>query len=175
LEVERRGAWAVGGHLSVVSWLTARLKVGFSRASQQVKLARALRSMPVTSRAMGEGELSSEAVGMLVGAREAAPEAFSEAEPMLVDAAGVLPARQFRAAIAYWRRAADASAAEERARHINEGVTCTSPHDRGEGPHRRRSGPGVGTEFMTALRAVQDGWARGGVDDGSAPRAGPMP
>jgi hypothetical protein len=146
VEVDRRGAWAVDGHLSVVFVAHRQIQGGVSRASQQVKLVRALRSMPVTSRAMGEGELSSEAVGMLIGTRDAAPEAFSEAEPLLLDAAGVLPARQFRAVIAYWPQVADASAAEERARYVYEGVTCTSPHDRGDGRHRRRSGPGVGTE-----------------------------
>ena len=30
-EVERRAAWAVDGHLSVVSWLAARVRLGFSR------------------------------------------------------------------------------------------------------------------------------------------------
>ncbi len=100
VEVERRGVWAVDGHLSAVSWLAARLRVGFGRASQQVKLSRALRSMPLTSRALGEGELSSEAVGLLVDARQAAPEAFSDAEGMLVDAASALAARELRVAIA---------------------------------------------------------------------------
>ena len=99
VEVERRGTWAIDGHLSVVSWLAARLRVGFARASQQVKLSRALRSMPVTSGALGDGELSSEALGLLVGARQAAPEAFGEAEGMLVDAAVALPARELKVAI----------------------------------------------------------------------------
>lgn len=58
--------------------------------------------MPVTSRSLGDGELSSEAVGLLVDARQAAPEAFGEAEPMLVDAAMALPARELRVAIAFW-------------------------------------------------------------------------
>jgi len=68
-EVERRATWAVDGHLSVVSWLAARVRLGFSRASQQVKLSRALRQMPVTAEAFGSGELSSEAVGLLMSAR----------------------------------------------------------------------------------------------------------
>jgi Domain of unknown function (DUF222) len=121
VEVERRGTWSVDGHLSVVSWVASRLRVGFARASQQVKLSRALRAMPVTSRALGEAEVSSEAVGLLVRAHQAAPEAFSDAEPMLVDAAVSQPARELRVAIAYWCQAADAAGAEERARRQFEG------------------------------------------------------
>jgi hypothetical protein len=172
VEVERRGTWSLDGHLSVVSWFAARVRVGFARASQQVKLSRALRHMPMTAEALGSGELSSEAVGLLISAREAAPEAFGEAEPMLVDAAGVLGAREFRAAIAYWRQAADASAAEERTRRVYEGRHLhVSPTIEGmvriDGDLDSESGQSL----ITALRAVQDAWVRDGVED---PRSAPQ-
>ena len=67
------------------------------------------------------GELSSEAVGLLVDAREAAPEEFTEAESMLVDAAIALPARELRTAIAYWRQMADAAGAADREQRQVEG------------------------------------------------------
>jgi hypothetical protein len=172
VEVERRGAWSIDGHLSVVSWLAARLRVGFGRASQQVKLARALRQMPVTQEALGSGELSSEALGLLVSAREAAPEAFGEAEPMLVDAAGVLPARELRAAIAYWRQAADASVAEERTRRIHEGRHLhVSPTLEGMVRIDGDLDPESGQSLITALRSVQDAWVRDGAED---PRSAPQ-
>jgi hypothetical protein len=165
-EVERRATWAVDGHLSVVSWLAARVRLGFSRASQQVKLSRDLRQMPLTSEALGEGELSSEAVGLLVSARESAPEAFSEAEEMLVDAACVLPVREFRAAVAYWRQAADASAAEDRARRIYEGRHLhVSPTIEGTVRIDGDLDPESGQTLITALRSVQDAWARDGLED----------
>lgn len=171
-EVERRATWAVDGHLSVVSWLAARVRLGFSRASQQVKLSRALRQMPVTAEAFGSGELSSEAVGLLVSAREAAPEAFSEAEDMLVDAAVVLPAREFRAAVAYWRQAADASASEERTRRIYEGRHLhVSPTIEGTVRIDGDLDPESGQTLITALRSVEDAWARDGVED---PRSAPQ-
>ncbi len=166
VEVERRGTWAVDGHLSMVSWLAARVRVGFGRAGQQVKLSRALRAMPVTSEALGSGELSSEAAGLLISAREAAPEAFSEAEPMLVDAAGILPAREFRAAIGYWRQAADATAADERARRIYEGRHLhVSPTMEGTVRIDGSLDPESGQTVLVALRAMQDAWARDGVED----------
>jgi Domain of unknown function (DUF222)/HNH endonuclease len=165
-EVERRGTWAIDGHLSVVSWLAARVRVGFGRASQQVKMSRALRVMPVTSDALGSGELSSEAAGLLISAREAAPEAFSEAEPMLVDAAEILPVREFRTAIAYWRQAADASAEEARARRIYEGRHLhVSPTIEGTVRIDGDLDPESGQTVLVALRAMQDAWARDGDED----------
>ena len=166
VEIERRGTWAVDGHLSVVSWLAARVRVGFGRASQQVKMSRALRAMPVTSDALGSGELSSEAARSLVSAREAAPEAFSEAEAMLVDAAGLLPVREFRAAIAYWRQAADASAEETRARRVYEGRHLhVSPTIQGTVRIDGDLDPESGQTVLVALRAMQDAWARDGDED----------
>jgi Domain of unknown function (DUF222)/HNH endonuclease len=166
MEVERRGTWVVDGHLSVISWLAARVRLGPSRASQQVKLSRALRAMPVTAEAFGSGELSSETVGLLVSAKESAPEAFSEAEGMLVDAAGVLPAREFRAAVAYWRQAADASSAEERARRIYDGRHLhVSPTIEGRVRIDGDLDPESGQTLITALRSVQDTWARDELED----------
>src|SRR5262245_53122786 len=95
-EVERRGAWAVDGHLSAVSWLAARHRVGFACATAQVRLARALRRMPATARALGEAQLSKEATSLLVRAREAAPATFASSEPMLVEAAAALSSRDLR-------------------------------------------------------------------------------
>jgi hypothetical protein len=166
MEVERRGTWVVDGHLSVVSWLAARVRLGLSRASQQVKLSRALRAMPVTADAFGSGELSSETVGLLVSAKESAPVAFSEAEGMLVDAAGVLPAREFRAAVAYWRQAADASSAEERARRIYDGRHLhVSPTIEGTVRIDGDLDPESGHTLITALRSMQDTWARDELED----------
>ncbi len=172
VEVERRGSWAVDGHLSVVSWLASRVRVGFGRASQQVKLSRALRAMPVTSRALGEAELSSEAVGLLVGARQAAPEAFGEAEPMLVDAAVSLPARELRVAISYWCQAADAAGAEERARRQWEGRHLhVSPTIEGTVRIDGSVDPESGQSVLVALGAIQDAWAKDGTRD---PRSAPQ-
>lgn len=165
-EVDRRGAWAVDGHLSVISWLAARLRMGFGRATQQVKLARALREMPVTSRAFGAGDVSSEAVGLLVRAREAAPRAFGESEELLVDAAATLSARELRHALAYWRDAADATRAEERARRVYEGRHVhVSPTFDGTVRIDGDLDPESGQTLITALRSVQDAWVRGGAED----------
>ena len=164
IEVERRGMWSVDGHLSLVSWLAAKLRVGSGRASRQVKRSRALRHMPRTARASGEGDLSSEAVDLLVAAREAAPEAFGEAEPMLVEAAVALPAREFRTAIEYWRQLAGA---EERERRQHDGRHLhVSPLLSGMVRVDGDLDPESGQTLITALRSVQDAWAREDEPDG---------
>jgi hypothetical protein len=160
-EVDRRGTWSVDGHLSVVSWLAARLRVGFGRATQQVKLARALREMPMTSRAFGAGDVSSEAIGLLVQAREVAPEAFGDSEEMLVGAAATLSAHSFRQAVAYWREAADADRAEERARRAYEGRHLhVSPTFAGTVRIDGDLDPESGQTVITAIRSMQDAWCR---------------
>ncbi len=147
VEVERRGSWAVDGHLSVVSWLASRVRVGFGRASQQVKLSRALRAMPVTSRALGEAELSSEAVGLLVGARQAAPEAFGEAEPMLVDAAVSLPCEGAQGGDRLLVPGGGCSRSRGACQApVGRPPSPRLPHHRGHGPDRRVFGPRVRTE-----------------------------
>jgi hypothetical protein len=166
VEVERRATWAVDGHLSVVSWLAVKVRVGFSRASRHVKLSRALSHMPRTASAFGEGELSSEAVGLLVGAREAAREAFGEAEEMLVDAGIALPARDLRTVVAYWCQAADAAEAAEREQRSYEGRRLhVSPTIDGVVRIDGDLDPESGQTLITALRSVQDAWARNGGDD----------
>jgi hypothetical protein len=101
-----------------------------------------------------------------VSAREAAPEAFDEAEGMLVDAAMALPGREFRAAIAYWRQAADAAGAEERERRIHEARHLhVSPTIEGVVRIDGNLDPESGQTLITALRCVQDAWARGGGED----------
>jgi hypothetical protein len=170
VEVERRGTWSVDGHLSVASWLAARSRVGFSKAAQLTRTARALERMPATAAALGAGEVSSEAVAALVSAEEAAPEAFGAAESMLVDAAGSLPARDFGKAVANWREGADRIGAEERARYLyRRRQLHVSPVPEGMVRIDGDLDPECGQSLITALRSIQDAWARDGTQDPRTP------
>jgi hypothetical protein len=173
-EVERRGTWNVDGHLSVVSWLAATLRLGFARASQQVNRSRALQHMPGTARAQGDGDLCSEAVELLVGAREAAPEAFEEAEPMpmQVESAAALPVRELRTAVAYWRQLADAAGSADRERRRYEARRLhVSPTLAGTVRIDGDLDAEAGQTLITALRCVQDSWSRDGeLDRRTAPQ-----
>lgn len=57
-EFDRREAWAVPGLLSCAHWLSWRLGLGLTAAYERVRVARALRELPVTAAAMGGGQLS---------------------------------------------------------------------------------------------------------------------
>src|SRR5436190_19333498 len=46
-EIERRGAFARTGHLSVTAWVEHRFQTTWSDASRQVRMARALEHMPL--------------------------------------------------------------------------------------------------------------------------------
>jgi hypothetical protein len=169
-EVERRATWTVDGHLSVVSWLAARLRLNVARAAQHVKVARALEEMSDTAEAFAAGELSSDAVTLLVSARDMAPEAFVEAEPMLVEAARRLSARDFRHAIAYWRQAADGLVAEERARRTHDlRHLHVSPTWEGTVRVDGNLDEESGQTLITALRSVEDAWSRDGAEDPRTP------
>lgn len=125
----------------------------------------------MTSRAFAAGDVSSEAIGLLVQAREAALEAFEDSEGMLVDAAATLPAREFRHAVAYWREPADAARAEERARRVYEGRHLhVSPTFDGSVRIDGDPDPESGQTPITAIRSVQDAWCRDGVEDRQNPQ-----
>ena len=102
-EVGRRGLFARDGHLSVAAWLAARFALGWGAAREQVRHARGLEQMPGTRAALGTGEISISALGVLVRAREAEPETFAGAEAALVDAARVHTVAELARVSAFWR------------------------------------------------------------------------
>ena len=57
-ELDRREAWAAWGVLSCAHWLSWRLGMGLKPAQQRVRVARALRELPLTAAAFAAGELS---------------------------------------------------------------------------------------------------------------------
>src|SRR5438874_6424379 len=65
-EIDRRGAFANDGHLSMASFLEHRLQTSWSEAARTVRTARALQDMPRVREALYAGEVSSSAVGQLV-------------------------------------------------------------------------------------------------------------
>src|SRR5207249_11613871 len=92
-EVESRGVFAREGHLSVTSWVSQRLRTGWTDAARRVRLARALEHMPATKGALVEGDVSRCAVDQMVSAYEANPDQFARVEETLVDAARTLAPR----------------------------------------------------------------------------------
>jgi hypothetical protein len=106
-EIDRRRLFERDGHLSAVSWLATRFKVAWSRAREQVRIARGLQEMPEARRAVDEGELSMSAVRLLVATRDADPSAFERSESTLVHAARIHSMNDFKRVASYWRQAVE--------------------------------------------------------------------
>ena len=170
-EIERRGTYRRDGHLSAAAWLASSFKLSWGTARNEVRMARALEDMPVTRRALEDGDLSMSAARVLVDARDADHEAFRSSEATLVEAARIHSMEDVRRVAAYWRQAAEREAAmdgEEKLRErrrLHASVTFMGMV-RVDGD----LDPETGETLLTALRAVLDAESRsGGPDDGRTP------
>jgi hypothetical protein len=127
--------------------------------------------MPVTRRALEDGDLAMSAARVLVDARDADHEAFRSSEATLVEAAKIHSMQNVRRVAAYWRQAAEREAAmggeeklQER-RRLHASVTFMGMV-RVDGD----LDPETGETLLTALRAVLDTESRtAGTDDGRTP------
>ncbi len=162
-EVDRRGLYARDGHLSVTSWLVGVHRVGWGTAREQVRLARGLQAMAETRRALEAGELSMSGVRLLVTARDADPEAFRAAEPILVEAARVHSVTELGRVLAFWRDRVERERGSERdLLHERRGLSASVTF----GGMVRVDGeldPETGEHLLTALRAVLDAEVRSGT------------
>lgn len=115
------------------------------------------------------------AISVLVGAREAEPQAFGRAEGMLVEAARTLGARELRGAVYRWLETARGNSGHAEAEAMAEGLRRRRRLDISPMPSGmvRVDGdldPEAGQVVITALRAVVDAQVKGGEgSDGSTP------
>jgi hypothetical protein len=155
--IDRHHTYARDGFLSTVSWLCATYRVSAAVAADEVGMARALQHMPRTMQALAQGEISISAVRVLVGAREAHPTEFAEAEDTLVEAASALSHRELCYAVRYWAQAVDSDKAlgdeQEQVEHRRLSVSATVfGMVRVDGD----LDPETGESLLTALRAQVD-------------------
>ncbi len=169
-ELDARGAFARDGYLSMSAWLVHRLRIAWSVAGQQVRLARSLRRMPVTRRALSTGQVSAVSASMLASAREASPPEFARVEETLVSAATSLPVRELHAALTYWREAVDRRGAVEDAdRRRDARRLHVSPALDGMVRVDGDLDPETGQVVLTALRTVAAA-SRSAADRRTAPQ-----
>jgi Domain of unknown function (DUF222)/HNH endonuclease len=102
-EIEARGIHGRDGHLSAASWLSDRLGLSFTKASQKVLFARDLSKMDTTMDALREGQIPLDAARTLAWARKQDSKSFSEAEPLLVNAARRLSPQGLAKVCSVWR------------------------------------------------------------------------
>jgi hypothetical protein len=117
---DARRCWVVNRARSGAAWLAWRTHMPMWEARRQVRVARALRSMPATEAAFDDGELSIAQVSLLARARGHNPDDFERDEKLLVDQAKDLKFKHFRQAIAYWIQLADPDGAEADAGEMHE-------------------------------------------------------
>jgi len=108
---DRDQGYVVDGHLSSVGWLSRQCRITRSTAWERVRQARRLRELPSTTEAFAAGEISQAHVGVITRAAEQVGcEALRDAEPILLEAARRLDARQLRHVTAQLRHCLDPSA-----------------------------------------------------------------
>ena len=170
-EIERRGIFARDGHLSSASWMASRHKVAWGTAKQSVRVARALDLMPLTLRALEEGDISFSAVRVLSQAREADPEIFERAEGELVEAARIHSIGDLQKVAAYWRQRVDRERSSEGEDKLRERRKLhASVSFLGMVRVDGELDPETGETLLTALRSVLDAEARSrGEDDTRTP------
>jgi hypothetical protein len=104
---DSRQGWTLDGSLSLTAWLRHRCRLPGAAASDRARIARALRSMPVTQTALEESEITLGHVRALVPAAEAHPEVFGRDERVLVESAATVTASDTCKLVAYWRQNLD--------------------------------------------------------------------
>jgi hypothetical protein len=170
-ELDARGSFARDGYLSMSAWLVHRLRIAWSVAGQQVRLARSLRRMPRTREALSTGEVSTVSASMLATAREANKPEFASVEDTLVSAASSLPVRELRGALTYWREAVDRRGAlDDAGRHRERRRLHVSPALDGMVRLDGDLDPETGQVVMTALRAVVTASKGDAADRRTAPQ-----
>ena len=167
-EVDRRAIPSRDGHLSTTSWLSAVHRSSGGGAKAQVETARALEQMPLTSVALGNGEISMSGAKMLVYSRQINPDAFGVSEPYLVEAARIHSFKDLSRVLAYWRQRAelesDPDLSREEALHKRRGLRACLTF---EGMVRLDADldPETGELLYAALASVKDAEARKGQQD----------
>jgi hypothetical protein len=156
-EVDRRREYQRDGYLSISGWLANRLRIGVQAATAEVRSARALQEMPLTQTALAGGDVSGQAVRLLVRAKESHPGDFSRDEQVLLDAAKRLRMRDLYRAIEHWRQAADmAGSAEEEELRFQRRYLHVSSTLHGMVRVDGNLDPEAGHSVITALNAMTD-------------------
>ncbi len=119
------------GAVTLVSWLRWKCRLGPGAASERVALARQLTELAATRQALASGEIGyHHAAAITRAAVEVGPEALSQAEPMLLEAARQLDPHRLRLLTLHLRHCVDPDgvladhnlAYDRRRLHLSEGL-----------------------------------------------------
>lgn len=114
-DLEARSAHVYDGAYSMANWLTTRTGQARSVTGSRLRLARKLRTMPVTSDALDVGEITESHVRVLARALNPRTiDVFARDEKLLVDHARKLTADQLAQLVEFWLRRHDVDGPEPR-------------------------------------------------------------
>ena len=105
---DREQAWALDGSVSPVAWLAHRGPVTRQDAAGLVRAARHVARHAATAKALDAGDVTAAHVQVAARAVTHRDDLYAAHETVLLDAARSLSPSAFRAAMAHWRRCADA-------------------------------------------------------------------
>ena len=118
---DRNQGWVPYGNASSADWLSEQCRITRSTAWERVRQARRLTELPGTTEAFAAGEISQAHVGVITRAAEqVGTEALRDAEPILLEAAERLDARQLRYVTGQLRHCLDPDGALNDANHDYE-------------------------------------------------------
>ena len=112
---DARVAWAADGAQSGPGWVAARTEQARSTVAGELRVARGLRSMPVTEKAFLSGDLGFAKVRLLVDLAKDLPDAYTDAEGFLVETVQTVRVDQVPIVLARWRALVDTDSEEARA------------------------------------------------------------
>ncbi len=162
-EIERRGLHRSDGYVSTRTWLADRFRVASGTAKEHVEIAKALEEMPEVRSSFASGDVPSGAVRALARTREEHPQAFSEQEAALVEAATTRSLPELRRILEVWSEAVDADSGLDRAERLRNRrrLDLVPTPERMVKVHGELD-PESGEVLLTAVRAFCDAEVRSG-------------
>ena len=101
--------YAADGAYSAACWMRARADLSRGESLQLVNLARDLRTIPITQKAVADGKLSMTKAALLAGViNDRTRTSFEEEEAVLVDEVQGLGVDEAKTKLDYWKRTVDA-------------------------------------------------------------------
>src|SRR5687767_2460903 len=149
-DFDRLRGWEPAGYSNCARWLAARTGIDVSTAREQVRVARMLVQLPLTSEAMARGELSFSQVRAL----SRVAQADSEAE--LLELARGTSTAQLERMVRAWKKGNRSDEATWAREQYESRTFSVVPDDHGMYIVRGRLTPEIGALLMRAIDAASD-------------------
>ena len=159
-EFDWRRGWELSGHRTCAEWLSERTGYDLGACRERVRTARKLVGLPLTTEAMGRGELSFSQVRALTRV------ATAENEGELLELAKGVPTRKLEAMVRGWKRDTKQTE-EERAQDLYQSRRLSIfPDEEGMYLIRGKLPVEVGLVVQKAIQAAMEQLFREGVGKG---------